>query len=157
MAPRRERNPMWRGDAAMPSTKRERARRLFGLSGTCEAEGCTKPAVDRHHIDGDTGNNDRSNIRLLCRRHHMVEDGRLKSLKEHHRKHCESRTEAYRARVARRLELRRAGLSNWQIAEREGVTVARVNLDLQPVTVRRFGLEPVKPPRNFRRCSGEAT
>lgn len=36
-----------------------------------------RPAIDRHHIDGDTTNNDRSNITLACRRCHMVLDGRM--------------------------------------------------------------------------------
>ena len=68
----------WKGDAATETTKRERIQRLLSLEGvTCEHDGCKKPAVDRHHVDGDTGNNDLSNIRCLCRLHHMEEDGRL--------------------------------------------------------------------------------
>jgi predicted amidophosphoribosyltransferase len=43
--------------------------------GVCER--CGKPATERHHKDGDTGNNVRSNLAFLCRRCHMIEDGRL--------------------------------------------------------------------------------
>ena len=44
--------------------------------GSCEAS-CGCEAVDRHHIDGDTSNNDRSNVQFLCRRCHMEADDRL--------------------------------------------------------------------------------
>ena len=66
--------PAWKGDAARPNTKRTRARRLYPL-GPCED--CGNPATDHHHKDGDTGNNVKSNIAILCRRCHMLEDGRL--------------------------------------------------------------------------------
>jgi hypothetical protein len=72
-----EANPSWKGDAAREETKRERARRMYPL-GECEHDGCEASATDRHHVDRDTGNNARSNIRLLCRKHHMEEDGRRK-------------------------------------------------------------------------------
>lgn len=36
---------------------------------------CGEPA-ERHHVDGDTHNNARSNVRFLCRKHHHTEDGR---------------------------------------------------------------------------------
>jgi hypothetical protein len=68
----------WKGDAAQPITKRQRAQKMYAL-GACD--GCGKPATDRHHKDGDTGNNVASNIGLLCRRCHMTEDGRLESLR----------------------------------------------------------------------------
>jgi len=68
----------WKGDGALRTTKRERAQRRYRL-GTCQ--GCAKkPATDRHHVDGNTGNNAPSNVRLLCRRCHMLEDGRLDAL-----------------------------------------------------------------------------
>lgn len=72
-----EENPMWKGDEARKMTKRERAQRRYPL-GPCER--CGRAAVDRHHKDGDTGNNRRSNIAILCRRCHMLEDGRLQAL-----------------------------------------------------------------------------
>lgn len=58
---------------------RARARRLYPNLGTCAK--CRAPASDRHHIDGDTFNNRRSNIEFLCRSCHMREDGRLESLR----------------------------------------------------------------------------
>lgn len=64
----------WRGDDAQPKTKRERARRRYAL-GPCEL--CGKRGIERHHFDGDTGNNAASNIKILCRRCHMLSDGRL--------------------------------------------------------------------------------
>lgn len=67
----------WLGEAAQDKAKRHRARMLFPL-GPCEK--CGAKGVDRHHRDGDTGNNVPSNIRILCRRCHMAEDGRLVQL-----------------------------------------------------------------------------
>lgn len=67
-------HPAWRGDAARPETKRSRAQRQFKL-GSCEL--CQKAATDRHHKDGDTGNNSKRNVQMLCRRCHMEADGRL--------------------------------------------------------------------------------
>lgn len=69
-------HPAWKGDAAAPTTKRIRARRLYSLAGVV-CEDCGQPAVDRHHKDGDTGNNIPENIACLCRRCHMARDGRL--------------------------------------------------------------------------------
>jgi hypothetical protein len=68
----------WKGDSARVTTKRERAQRRYKL-GACQGCG-SKQATDRHHVDGNTGNNKRSNVRLLCRRCHMLEDGRLATL-----------------------------------------------------------------------------
>lgn len=64
----------WKGDDARPETKRERAQRRYSLS-ACER--CGGSAIDRHHRDEDTGNNAPSNVWRLCRRCHMVVDGRL--------------------------------------------------------------------------------
>lgn len=61
---------MWKGDAAPATTKRKRARVRFPDLGTCEGCGAAR-ATDRHHVDGDTGNNARSNIRLICRRSNL--------------------------------------------------------------------------------------
>ena len=68
-------NPSWKGDAASDSAKRRRARRLIPSLGACED--CGAPATERHHADGTPGNNDRGNLRLLCRRCHMAADQRL--------------------------------------------------------------------------------
>jgi hypothetical protein len=69
----------WKGDDASEDAGRARARRYFVL-GPCER--CGRPARDRHHVDGVTTNNDPSNIAILCRRCHMVADGRLDGLIE---------------------------------------------------------------------------
>ena len=70
-------HPQWKGDDASPTTKRNRARRKFKL-GPCID--CGKPGTDRHHIDGDPGNNAASNVAILCRRCHMKQDGRIDAL-----------------------------------------------------------------------------
>jgi len=68
----------WKGDLARAETKRERAQKAFALT---KCESCDAQATDRHHIDGDTGNNVRANIAILCRRCHMIADGRLDAFK----------------------------------------------------------------------------
>ncbi len=74
--------PNWKGDDATTAVKRSRAQRTYPLDGvTCEWADCEDSAVDRHHIDGNTGNNRRSNIALVCRRHHMEWDGRLEAFR----------------------------------------------------------------------------
>jgi hypothetical protein len=75
-------HPLFKGDAALKTSKRMRAVRLYPVIGNCE--NCkTAKAVDRHHKDGNTGNNVRSNVAFLCRRCHMLEDGRLQALLSH--------------------------------------------------------------------------
>ena len=66
----------WKGDAASEKAGRARALRKFS-GGTCVA--CGSARGERHHVDGDTLNNDASNVVLLCRRCHMSADGRLES------------------------------------------------------------------------------
>lgn len=73
---RGENHYAWRGDAAQDATKRCRARRYHELDGPCEICG-EREATDRHHMDGDPGNNESWNIARLCRRCHMMVDGRL--------------------------------------------------------------------------------
>lgn len=77
---RGENHPCWKGNSARSETKRARAQRAYALE-SCEK--CGEPATDRHHIDGDTGNNERTNIMLLCRRCHMEIDGRLSNFRSH--------------------------------------------------------------------------
>lgn len=64
----------WKGDAATDEAKRKRARRRFQLI-ACET--CGNQVSERHHKDGNPGNNDPSNIAILCRKCHMVADGRM--------------------------------------------------------------------------------
>ena len=54
---------------------RGHAGRMYPVLGYCER--ClVVPAYDRHHVDGNTHNNRRENLRFLCRRCHQIEDGR---------------------------------------------------------------------------------
>lgn len=73
----RENHYAWKGDKAKKSTKRQRAQRQYAL-GPCER--CGEPGTDRHHKDDNTGNNVPTNIEILCRRCHMLTDGRLEKL-----------------------------------------------------------------------------
>jgi AP2 domain len=60
-----------------PQSGRMAAERKYKILGICER--CQEsPAVDRHHVDNDTLNNERENIRFLYRKCHMIEDGRTK-------------------------------------------------------------------------------
>ncbi len=68
-------HPDWIGDAVTARGGRTRALRLFPVIGPCVV--CGAPKTERHHIDGNTANNAASNIEALCRRCHMVKDGRL--------------------------------------------------------------------------------
>jgi len=66
---------------------KHRLKKIFGDPLKCFYPGCDKvegenvKAVDCHHLDGDHQNNplDGTNWLPLCRRHHMLADGRLKS------------------------------------------------------------------------------
>ena len=64
-----------RSVVARKETNRQRCQRLYPFLGMCEGALCTKDAVDRHHKDGDTANNDRSNIAFLCRSCHVRAHG----------------------------------------------------------------------------------
>lgn len=61
----------------LPNTGRKRAQRLLPVPGPCAVCGAL---AERHHIDGDTSNNDLANLRPLCRLHHQEVDGRLAAL-----------------------------------------------------------------------------
>lgn len=70
-----ENNPQWKGENISVKSGRSRALRRFTKK-PCEI--CGEPQkVDRHHVDGNTKNNEPSNLRYLCRRCHMIEDGRM--------------------------------------------------------------------------------
>lgn len=62
-------NPWWKGDAAARRTGHSRARSLYPTLGACEECGLV-PAVERHHRNGDTLDNRRANVALLCDRCH---------------------------------------------------------------------------------------
>uniref|UniRef100_A0A6M3LZV6 Putative homing endonuclease n=1 Tax=viral metagenome TaxID=1070528 RepID=A0A6M3LZV6_9ZZZZ len=67
-----DKNPRWGGDDVQPMAGRLRAQRRF----------YAPPGYDRHHIDGNTLNNEPENIRVSTRRDHMIEDGRLERFKK---------------------------------------------------------------------------
>lgn len=75
-AARGEKHYAWKGKDARHETQRARAQRMYHL-GICEGDDCQRKAADRHHKDADTNNNHPDNIKRLCRRCHMKEDGRL--------------------------------------------------------------------------------
>ena len=61
---------------SMPAAQAGAQARSTPSSGTARgAAACRR--VERHHRDGDQHNNERANVALLCRRCHMVVDGRL--------------------------------------------------------------------------------
>ena len=73
-----ERNPGWKGHRASIGSARERARTRYPAQ-CCKL--CGAQNAERHHQDGDPYNNEASNLAILCRRCHMIVDGRLESLK----------------------------------------------------------------------------
>ena len=64
-----ENHHSWIGDSVSTKGGRTRAIRLYPEIGPCSECG-TEPA-ERHHVDGNTANNDPSNIEILCRVCHM--------------------------------------------------------------------------------------
>ncbi|KKK49301.1 hypothetical protein LCGC14_3136420 [marine sediment metagenome] len=71
-----EQNSNWRGDKATVLSGRDRARRMYPVPKPCTMCG---EKGERHHKDGNTLNNEPINIDWLCRRHHMMADGRSKA------------------------------------------------------------------------------
>lgn len=72
-------HPNWKGDKACVGAKNKRARNWFKMKEQCDV--CGEKAKDRHHIDGDPGNNIISNIMFLCRKCHMTIDERLNNIR----------------------------------------------------------------------------
>lgn len=81
--PRPRKNP-----SQTEAAGREFARRWFPMPELCQRCG-QKPPYDRHHIDGNTLNNDPSNVAFLCRSCHQETDGRKEMLRELGRKRRE--------------------------------------------------------------------
>lgn len=69
----------WKGNDVTRDSGRDRARRWYPM-GKCIR--CGRDGKDRHHKNGDTLNNDPSNIEILCRRCHTTVDGRAAQLAE---------------------------------------------------------------------------
>ena len=83
---RGEEHPGWKGDNLKHRNSGNwRARWLYPEIGDCERCG-VKPATERHHVDGNTFNNERVNLLFVCTRCHMVIDGRLQQNQERARK-----------------------------------------------------------------------
>ena len=69
-------NGQWKGDSIVDG--HDRCRSLYpDPLGQCERDDCSKLAVDRHHRDGNSINNDRSNVMFVCRGCHQLIDGRM--------------------------------------------------------------------------------
>jgi hypothetical protein len=56
----KEKNPNWKGNQVCKDRGRERARSWIKVTPPCEV--CGSPKSERHHKDGNTLNNDLSNI-----------------------------------------------------------------------------------------------
>lgn len=67
------------GNNASVRSGRTRALRLYPSIGACVS--CGNERAERHHVDGNTLNNDASNIAVLCRKCHMSVDGRRSALR----------------------------------------------------------------------------
>lgn len=72
----KEANYGWKGNSAKVDTGNDRARRWFQKDpcSVCGGNG------EIHHKDGNPLNNAAENIAHLCRKHHMIADGRLHAL-----------------------------------------------------------------------------
>jgi hypothetical protein len=68
-------------DNPSSSAAHSRAISHYGVLGVCMDCGKLR-TVERHHKDGDPANNEASNIAFLCRRCHMVVDGRLERFRQ---------------------------------------------------------------------------
>jgi hypothetical protein len=73
------RHHRWTGDAVSEKGGRKRALKLYRPM-PCQA--CGAERSERHHIDGNTANNEHGNVAMLCRRCHMRSDGRLELVRE---------------------------------------------------------------------------
>ena len=70
----------WLGSKVSVKGGRSRALRLFKDVGPCVMCGAIRS--ERHHVDGNTANNEPANVVVVCRRCHMRADGRLDTFKK---------------------------------------------------------------------------
>ena len=75
-----EDSPFWKGDDVLEASGRVRAQKKFKNAVMCNRCKSKKKPIDRHHKDGNTRNNNESNIEFLCRKCHMKLDGRSEKL-----------------------------------------------------------------------------
>lgn len=73
-------HPNWVGADVSTAGGRTRAQRTYKEIGPCVL--CGAKRSERHHIDGNTANNEAKNIVILCRKCHMREDGRLERFRK---------------------------------------------------------------------------
>jgi hypothetical protein len=69
----------WKGEEASVKAGRSRALRRYPLQ-PCSV--CGKAHSERHHLDGNTMNNEPDNILFVCRKCHMAKDGRLEQFRD---------------------------------------------------------------------------
>lgn len=62
---RGSKNPAWRGGKASANAGRLRCQKIYKAN-QCEACGRSDGRFERHHLNGDTHNNDRANVVCLC-------------------------------------------------------------------------------------------
>ena len=75
----KRRKSLMKGEIPHPDVGRKHARQMYSVPRGKEI----------HHIDGDTNNNESSNIMFVTRGEHMVIDGRLDKLQEGRRRYQE--------------------------------------------------------------------
>lgn len=75
-----EKHHSWIGDNVSVKGGRTRAYRMYKEITPCVL--CASYRSERHHIDGNTANNEPENIICVCRKCHMKHDGRLEKFKE---------------------------------------------------------------------------
>jgi len=70
----------YKPESRNPNTGHKRALKIVGERSRCELErigGC-RGTIEVHHKDKDPGNNERTNLMVVCRAHHkMLDNGRL--------------------------------------------------------------------------------
>ena len=97
----------WTGDSATQNAGRCRARRLYPALSPCIK--CNSVDSERHHIDGNTLNNEPNNIMWLCTWCHMELDGRLEAVRQQAKRN-QPMAAAASAAVRRS---RKEAISNW--------------------------------------------
>jgi hypothetical protein len=73
-----EEHPAWKGCKASIKAGRSRALRRYQPQ-PCSV--CGKTRSERHHLDGNTLNNEPCNILFVCRKCHMAKDGRIEQVR----------------------------------------------------------------------------
>jgi DNA-directed RNA polymerase subunit RPC12/RpoP len=111
---RREKNYAWKGDAAKVDTGNDRARRWYPNRAACEV--CGSSVTEIHHRDGNPLNNAPGNVAYLCRRDHMIADGRLQTLAQPSPDSLQRRADAVRRSYTPELRAlrRRQAADRWR-------------------------------------------